>query len=102
MLNIKPLIMVDPVSGLVEALGMAVARRRGIEQMVREFFNHFEPGRPLHVAVMHGDAAQDAAALCERVQAEFQPAELLTNITTPTLGIHTGPRALALIGFSES
>ena len=32
---------------------------------------------------------------------EYHPLELLVNITGPVLGIHTGPRALALCGYTE-
>jgi DegV family protein with EDD domain len=101
LLNIKPLIMVDPDSGLVEPVGMAHSRRHGIEHMVKNFFEHFQPGCPQHVAVMHGDSAADAAVLYERLQKEYPGVELLTDITTPTLGIHTGPRAIALAGYSD-
>jgi fatty acid-binding protein DegV len=37
----------------------------------------------------------------ERVLREYHPLELLTNITGPALGIHTGPKAIALCGYSE-
>jgi DegV family protein with EDD domain len=101
MLNVKALITVDHDSGLVEPVAVAVTRKRSIEQMYSRFFGNFGAGRPLHVAVMHGDAEEDAQVLVERIRREHAPAELLTNITCPTLGIHTGPRALALIGFME-
>jgi len=51
--------------------------------------------------VLHGGAQSDAQALADRIKKEYNPLELLVNITGPVLGIHTGPRALALCGYAE-
>lgn len=101
MLNIKPLITIDHDSGVVEPVGAAVTRKRGIDQVLNQFFSKIDPDRPLRVAVLHGDAAADAKRLIDHIRDTYHPVELLTNITTPTLGIHTGPRAVALAGYSE-
>jgi DegV family protein with EDD domain len=101
MLNIKPLIYINHEAGIVEAGGMAMTRRKGLEMLYQKFFSLVDSSGPLHVAVMHGDAARDAAEMCERVRRDHHPAELLTNITGPALGINTGPKAIALCGYSE-
>lgn len=101
MLNVKPMITLDHESGIVEPLGFAMTRRRGLDLLVQKFFSCMEPGRMVHVAVLHGDAEAEAAALEQRVREEYHPAELVTTITCPILGIHTGPRAVALCGYSE-
>jgi DegV family protein with EDD domain len=101
MLNLKPLILVDHEKGIVEPAGRAVTRRKGLELLYKTFFDRLDPHGRMHVAVLHGDAAGDAEALLQRVKQDFHPAELLTNITGPALGVNTGPRAIALIGYSE-
>ena len=101
MLNIKPLIYVDHEAGVVEPGGMAMTRRKGIDLLYQKFFSQLDTRRPMHIAVLHGDATRDAAALADKVRQEHSPAELLTNITCPTLGIHTGPQAIALCGYAE-
>jgi fatty acid-binding protein DegV len=53
------------------------------------------------VAVLHGNALPEAQTLADRIKQEYDPVELLVNITGPVLGIHTGPRALALCGYTE-
>jgi fatty acid-binding protein DegV len=53
------------------------------------------------VAVLHGNVPQEAEALAERIRMEYQPHELLVNLTGAVLGINTGPRALALAGYWE-
>lgn len=101
LLNLKPLVQINHETGLVEASGQARTRRKSIETLQERFFNGIEAGKPLHVAVLHGDALPEAEELAERIQQEYAPKELLINITGPVLGIHTGPRALALCGYTE-
>jgi fatty acid-binding protein DegV len=50
---------------------------------------------------MHGDADQDARELVDRIQQEYHPVEMISDITGPVLGIHTGPRAIGLAGYWE-
>jgi fatty acid-binding protein DegV len=52
--------------------------------------------------VLHGNAPENAQALAERIRSEYNPCELLINITGPVLGINTGPGALALCGYGEA
>ena len=59
------------------------------------------PEKPMRVAVLHGNALAEAQALADRIKIQYNPLELLVNITGPVLGIHTGPRALALCGYNE-
>lgn len=101
MLNIKPLIFINHEAGIVEPGGMAMTRHKGLELMFKKFFALMKPGRSMRLAVLHGDAEQDAAEMLERVKREYSPVELLTNITCPALGINTGPQAIALCGYSE-
>ena len=56
---------------------------------------------PDNMAVLHGGVLQEAQALAACIQSEFAPLELLINMTGPVLGIHTGPRALVLCGYTE-
>ena len=100
-LRIKPLIYVRPDTGTVGASLPARSRKSALEGLYKEFFRHITPGRPLHITVLHNDALEEAQALAERVQAEHSPEELFISIVSPTLGVHTGPRAVALCGYTE-
>ncbi len=105
LLDLKPLVEIDHRTGLVEGADRVRTRRKGIETLYQRFFEKFDAAiaarRPLHIAVLHGNVPEDAALLAERIRQEYQPAELLINITGPVLGLHTGPRALALCGYAE-
>jgi DegV family protein with EDD domain len=101
MLQIKPLIYVKPDSGTVGASIPARSRKTGIEGLYKEFFKRVRAGRPLHITVLHNNALAEAQSLAEQVRQEFSPAELFIQIVSPVLGVHTGPRAIALCGYAE-
>ncbi len=100
-LHIKPLIYVRPDTGTVGASFPSRSRKSAIEDLYKEFFKHIQPARPLHLTVLHNAALPEAQALAERVQREYAPKELFISIVSPVLGVHTGPRALALCGYTE-
>lgn len=101
LLDIKPLVQINHKTGLVKSAGQARTRKKSIDTLVSRFFEQITPGTIKRIAVLHGNALTEAQALAERIKKDFHPAELLVNITGPVLGIHTGPRALALCGYSE-
>jgi DegV family protein with EDD domain len=101
MMNIKPVVRVSNIKGLVEEVGLARTYHKAIDLMYSKFFETMDLTRKLHIAVLHGNAFDEAERMVERIQAEFHPAEILTSITGPVLGINTGPRALALAGYME-
>ncbi len=101
LLKIKPLIFVRHETGTVGASIPARSRKAAIDSLYREFFKRVDPNRTMHITVLHNAADEEAEALAERVRQEYRPAELFISIVSPVLGVHTGPRALALCGYSE-
>jgi DegV family protein with EDD domain len=101
MLNIKPVVKVSNTRGVVEEVGMARTYQKAIDIMYTKFFETMDLTKKMHVAVMHGNAADQAEKLIQRIRDEFHPAEILTSITGPVLGLNTGPGALALAGYTE-
>ena len=99
-LHIKPLILVNPATGGVLPSIPARSRLKAVEGLFREFFNHIDKNLPLHIAVLHNAALEEAKELAEWVKGEFSPAEIFITITSPVLGAHTGPKALALCGYA--
>jgi DegV family protein with EDD domain len=102
-LQIKPLIFVKPESGTVGASLPARSRKAGVDGLFKEFFKRLNPGSNdrLHLTILHNAALEEAEGLATRVRAEYNPDELFITITSPVLGAHTGPRALALLGYIE-
>jgi len=101
LLDIKPLVQINHKTGIVEPSGQARTRKKSIEALIERFFEQVQTANAIHVAVMHGNALEEAQVIAERIRQTYSPKELLVNITGPVLGIHTGPRALALCGYSE-
>lgn len=101
-IQIKPLIFVNHETGTVGASIPARSRKSALEGLYKEFFKHFKPGQDLRIAVLHNNALPEAQALAERVKREVSPRELLIAIVSPALGVHTGPRAVALCGYAEA
>lgn len=101
LLKIQPLVSINHHSGLVEPAAMARTHKQLVEMLYQKFFAQLRSHNRLHIAVLHGNSLAEAEALAERIRAEFNPVELILNITGPVLGISTGPGALALCGYSE-
>jgi len=100
-LKIRPLVSINHKTGLVEPASLSRTHKGVIDQMYNKFFEHFKAKQKLHIAVMHGNILTEAEEMAERIKREFNPVELIVNITGPVLGISTGPGALALCGYAE-
>ncbi len=101
LLKVKPLVSINHQTGLVEPVSLARTQKALVEMMYQKFFEQLKSPNNLRIAVLHGNVPEKAEALAEQIRAEFNPLELLVNITGPVLGINTGPGALALCGYSE-
>jgi DegV family protein with EDD domain len=101
MLSIKPVVSINHVSGRVEPVGLSRTHHGAVELMYQRFFEKMDPTRKLRVAVLHGNIPNEAQSMAERIKKEFSPVEIIINITGPVLGINTGPRAMALCGYTE-
>jgi DegV family protein with EDD domain len=100
-LSIKPLVNIDHETGLVESGLLVRTRRKSLEAMVESFFSQLGERGPLRVAVLHGGAQDEAEEMVERIRREHNPRELILTMTSPVLGVHTGPRALAWCGYVD-
>jgi DegV family protein with EDD domain len=105
-LQIRPLVAINHTTGVVEPVGLTRTHNKAIESLYQEFFKHLRDIHPLvsrnmHIAVLHGANPADAMLLEQRIRQEYDPAELLVNITGPVLGMNTGPGALALCGYVD-
>lgn len=101
LLNFKPQITVNHETGMVEAGRRTRTRQKALQALYDDFFAQLDTRKPMHIAVLHNAALPEAEALAARVQVEFAPRELLISIVSPVLGVHTGPRAVALVGYTE-
>lgn len=99
-LDLKPLLHVDHRTGRIEPNSRTRTRGQALEKMYTTFFSRLDTSQPLHVAVMHGNVPALAREVADRIQQDYQPVEMVTAITSPVMGVHTGPGALALCGYA--
>ena len=97
-LGIKPL--TELKLGEARLLEKPRSRARAMERLVSLTQGRVE-GRPVHVNVMHAQAAADAEKLCQRVEMEFNCQELFTSEFTPVMGAHLGPGLLGLAFYTD-
>ena len=97
-LHITPIVQV--LEGRVEPFAKPRTRRRAIQMMLEEMAQQVG-GRPVHVAVMQADAAQEAEELNQRVAQQFNCRELLVTEFTPVMGAHAGPGLLGIAFFTD-
>lgn len=101
LLNIKPMVWVNPENGVVEPGGISRTYKNVVEMMYQKFFDLVGTGQKLHIAVCHGNVYDEAKKVIDRIVEDYKPVEILTNITSPVLGLNTGPRAMAISGYWE-
>ena len=93
-LSVKPILGFS--DGAITFIGIARSKERGVErvlQMTREKVGE----KPVHMAVMHADALDEAEKLKERVASEFDCIELWISEFSPVMGYSTGR---GLVGFA--
>ena len=101
LLNVKPLVAIKHQKGKVEPVGLARSHKGMVRMLCSRFFKEVGQGKGSRIAVLHGNALEEAQKLAEGIEKEFRPVELIVSITGPVLGINTGPGALALCGYLE-
>jgi DegV family protein with EDD domain len=97
-LNIRPLLTIS--SGVVRFKGAVRSRERGIEQMLKLAKDRVGQ-RPVHMAVMHAYALEEAQKLKERVASAFNCVELWISEFSPLMGYATGTGTLGLAFYPE-
>ena len=98
MLNIKPILTTS--SGLVRFTGAVRSKNHGIDRLLKIMRDKVGLS-PVHVAVMHAYAPDEAERLKERVSSEFNCAELWVTEFSPLMGYATGTGTLGLAFYPE-
>jgi DegV family protein with EDD domain len=97
-LNIKPLLTTS--SGVVRFIGAVRSKEHGIERMLKIMSDKVGQN-PVHVAVTHAYALEEAQRLKKRVASAFNCAELWISEFSPILGYATGTGTLGLAFYKE-
>ena len=95
LLSIKPVLHVDNAGKLIN-VSKARGRKASIDAMFEKMKATAIPGKNDVVFISHGDCAEDAEYLAERVRNELGIKEIVINYIGPVIGSHSGPGTLAL------
>ena len=98
LLKVKPIAqLVRGEIGLVEKVRTSP---RAMERLV-EIVKQRVAEDPVHVAIFHAQAAEEAEELKRRVSAQLRCLELYVTQFAPVMGAHIGPGVLGLAFYSE-
>jgi len=96
-LNIRPIFT---ISEKVHFIGVARNREQGISRMLAKMKDKVGR-RPVHIAVMHAYAQNEAERLKERILSEFNCAEIWLTEFSPLMGYACGTGTLGVAFYSE-
>ena len=98
LLKIKPIFTLDHSEARTVALPRTT--KSAVKRMLKLMEQKVVRGQPLHVAVMHADALDEAVRLRNRISSQFDCTELFITEFTPVMGVHTGPGLLGISFYS--
>lgn len=98
MLNIKP--MLTSAEGAIKFKGIVKNRESGVKKLI-DILREAVGNQPAHIAVMHAYTPDEAEDLKERIEKEFNCAELWIAEFTPVMGYATGTGTLALAYYRD-
>jgi len=97
-LSVKPIL--TTASGVLHFAGVARSKGSGVEKLLK-MMRERVGSNPVHVAVTHAYAPDDAVALKERISSEFDCPELWISEFSPLMGYACGTGALGIAFYSE-
>jgi DegV family protein with EDD domain len=98
LLRIKPIAYL--FQGEVSLVATVRTSSRSRERLV-EIVRQRVAGAPVHVAIFHAHAGEEAEELKRQISSRLQCAELYVTQFTPVMGAHTGPGVLGLAFYNR-
>ena len=98
-LNLKPILTIQ--DGIVTPVTKVRSRRKAIETLFQVIEEQVAGADRVHMAVLHVAAPEEAASLAEKVEARFQPVEMIHAECGPVVGAHAGPGTLGIAFYTE-
>lgn len=98
-LNLKPVLEIR--DGIVQPVTRVRTRRKALEKLQELLREQLAEGTPVHMAVLHVAAPQEAARLREELEARFRPIEMIESECGPVIGTHAGPGTVAVAFYAD-
>lgn len=100
MLGIKPILRGDE-EGHIVISQKCRGRKKAVDTLAQLYRDRVVNAAGQYVAISHGDCAEEAQALAEKIQTIAQPKELIFCPHEPVTGSHVGPGMLAVFFFGK-
>jgi len=97
-LSIKPILTMS--SGLVHFAGAVRNKEHGVDRIIQMVKRKVRQ-KPVHIAVMHAYALEEAQKLMERLRSEFNCIELWLTEFSPVMGYATGTGTIGFAFYIE-
>jgi len=97
-LHIHPVLSMR--KGEVRMVARVRSKRRAVAYMLEQMVTEVK-GYPVHVAVFHAAALDEARALRDVIAERFSCVELYVTEFTPVMGAHTGPGVVGVAFYAE-
>ncbi|MFC1959953.1 DegV family protein [Chloroflexota bacterium] len=94
-LSIKPILTLE--DGKVAPVENIRTRKRAIKRMIELAAENIDHTKPLHIGVVHANAAQEAGQIAQEIKTRFEPATLVENWLGASIGVHAGPGVLGVM-----
>ena len=98
LLKIKPILTI--INGEAHLVTNPRTTAGAMKRILKLMGQEIAEGQPLHVAVMHADAVDEAMVLKEQISSQFDCTELFITEFTPVMGAHTGPGVIGVAFYS--
>lgn len=102
MINIKPILYVNPEGQLV-ALSSARGRKKSLSTICNHMLDNMGKYKDLDepICIAHGDSYEDAKYLEELILEKLPNKKIIINTISPSIGSHSGPGAIGLCFMGE-
>ena len=98
-LGIKPVFSVN--GGEAHTVALPRSTKSAMKRVLKLMTKKVGKGQPVHAAVMHADALEQARVLRDQISSRFNCVELFITEFTPVMGVHTGPGVIGAAFYSE-
>lgn len=98
LLKIKPIFTIN--QGEAHTVALPRTTPSATKRLLKLMGQKVVKNQPLHVAVMHADALDEAITLKNLISSQFDCAELFVTEFTPVMGVHTGPGLIGIAFYS--
>ena len=85
----------------MEAVERTRTRKKAIKRLIEASVERVDTSKPIHIAVMHADALDEAQVVADEIKETYPEAEMFISEITPVLGVHGGPKLVGIGIYNE-